>query len=109
MVTGPRGVGKSSLLRLLIQMSELPAPLDALPTRPTRDISTLTLEVPHSDRLVLTVIDTPGLDYSDGAELELEKAVTGLVKYIDSQYTETLGEVSLLFSWGPLSSLFVVI
>ncbi|CEL62540.1 Septin-9 OS=Homo sapiens GN=SEPT9 PE=1 SV=2 [Rhizoctonia solani AG-1 IB] len=94
MVTGPRGVGKSSLLRLLIQMSELPAPLDALPTRPTRDISTLTLEVPHSDRLVLTVIDTPGLDYSDGAELELEKAVTGLVKYIDSQYTETLGEES---------------
>ncbi|KAG8734103.1 hypothetical protein FRC11_011789 [Ceratobasidium sp. 423] len=94
MVAGPRGVGKSSFLRLLLQMSELPAPLDTLPTRPTRDLSTVTLEVPGSERLVLTVIDTPGLDYSEGAELELEKAVTGLVKYIDSQYAETLGEES---------------
>ncbi|CAE6458287.1 unnamed protein product [Rhizoctonia solani] len=94
MVVGPRGVGKSSLLRLLLQMSELPAPLDTLPNRPTRELSTLTVEVPGSDRLVLTVIDTPGLDYSEGAELELEKAVTGLVKYVDSQYAETLGEES---------------
>ncbi|KAH7336946.1 Septin-domain-containing protein [Rhizoctonia solani] len=94
MVVGPRGVGKSSLLRLLLQMSELPVPLDTLPNRPTRELSTHTVEVPGSDRLVLTVIDTPGLDYSEGAELELEKAVTGLVKYIDSQYAETLGEES---------------
>ncbi|CAE6460439.1 unnamed protein product [Rhizoctonia solani] len=94
MVTGPRGVGKSSLLRLLLQMSELPVPLDHLPTRPTREISTVTVESPGSDRLVLTVVDTPGLDYSEGAELELEKAVTGLVKYVDSQYAETLGEES---------------
>ncbi|CAE6512179.1 unnamed protein product [Rhizoctonia solani] len=94
MVAGPRGVGKSSLLRLLLQMSEVSAPLDALPSRPTRALSSVTVEAPGSDRLVLTVIDTPGLDYSDGAELELEKAVTGLVKYIDSQYAETLGEES---------------
>ncbi|CUA68748.1 hypothetical protein RSOLAG22IIIB_03606 [Rhizoctonia solani] len=94
MVAGPRGVGKSSLLRLLIQMSELSIPLDQLPSRPTREISAVTVEAPGSDRLVLTVIDTPGLDYSEGAELELEKAVTGLVKYVDSQYAETLGEES---------------
>jgi ribosome biogenesis GTPase A len=95
MVVGPRGVGKSALLRLLLQMSDLPAPLDALPARPTRTLSTTTTELPGAERLVLTVIDTPGLDYSDGAELELEKAVTALVKYVDSQYAETLGEVSL--------------
>ncbi|CAE6448258.1 unnamed protein product [Rhizoctonia solani] len=94
MLAGPRGVGKSSLLRLLLQMSDLPVPLDHLSSRPTREISTVTVETPGSDRLVLTVIDTPGLDYSEGAELELEKAVTGLVKYIDSQYAETLGEES---------------
>ncbi|CAE6469048.1 unnamed protein product [Rhizoctonia solani] len=94
MVAGPRGVGKSSLLRLLLQMSELSIPLDQLPSRPTREISAVTVEAPGSDRLVLTVIDTPGLDYSEGAELELEKAVTGLVKYVDSQYAETLGEES---------------
>ncbi|KAJ1303366.1 hypothetical protein OPQ81_011560 [Rhizoctonia solani] len=75
MVAGPRGVGKSSLLRLLLQMSELSIPLDALPSRPTRELSTVTVESPGSDRLVLT-------------------AVTGLVKYIDSQYAETLGEES---------------
>ncbi|GAB1520768.1 hypothetical protein RhiTH_003856 [Rhizoctonia solani] len=94
MVAGPRGVGKSSLLRLLIETSELSVPLEVLPIRPTRDISTFTAEVSNSDRLVLTVIDTPGLDYSDGSELELEKAVTGLVKYVDAQYAETLGEES---------------
>ncbi|EUC63443.1 septin family protein-loop GTPase, partial [Rhizoctonia solani AG-3 Rhs1AP] len=94
MLAGPRGVGKSSLLRLLLQMAELPVPLDHLSNRPTREISTATVEAPGSDRLVLTVIDTPGLDYSEGAELELEKAVTGLVKYVDSQYAETLGEES---------------
>ncbi|CAE7062823.1 unnamed protein product [Rhizoctonia solani] len=94
MVAGPHGVGKSALLRLLLQMSELPIPLDSLPNRPTREISTITVDSSSSDRLVLTVIDTPGLDYSEGAELELEKAVTGLVKHVDSQYAETLGEES---------------
>lgn len=94
MVAGPRGVGKSALLRLLLQMSEAPASLDALPARPTRVLSTTTTELPGVDRLVLTVIDTPGLDYSPGAELELEKSVTALVKYVDTQYAETLGEES---------------
>ncbi|KAF8755138.1 Septin [Rhizoctonia solani] len=60
MVAGPRGVGKSSLLRLLIETSELSVPLEVLPIRPTRDISTFTAEVSNSDRLVLTVIDTLG-------------------------------------------------
>lgn len=94
MVAGPRGVGKSALLRLLLQMSEAPTSLDAFPARPTRTLSTTTTELSGTDRLVLTVIDTPGLDYSPGAELELEKAVTALVKYVDTQYAETLGEAS---------------
>jgi len=63
-----------------------------LPFRPTRTLTTSTVELSGSERVVLTVIDTPGLDYSEGAELELEKAVTALVKYIDTQYAETLGE-----------------
>ncbi|QRV77659.1 Septin-9 [Ceratobasidium sp. AG-Ba] len=93
MVAGPRGVGKSALLRLLLQMSDPPAPFD-LSSRPTKALATSTVELHGAERLLLTVVDTPGLDYSDGAELELEKAVTALVKHIDSQYAETLGEES---------------
>ncbi|KAG8745844.1 hypothetical protein FRC10_006871 [Ceratobasidium sp. 414] len=91
MVAGPRGVGKSALLRLLLQMSDGPVQLE-LPFRPTRTLTTSTVELSGSERVVLTVVDTPGLDYSEGAELELEKAVTALVKYVDTQYAETLGE-----------------
>ncbi|KAG9126643.1 hypothetical protein FRC07_002656, partial [Ceratobasidium sp. 392] len=93
MVAGPRGVGKTALLRLLLQMSDPPAQLD-MSFRPTRALTTSTVELAGQDRVLLKVIDTPGLDFSEGAELELEKAVTGLVKHIDSQYAETLGEES---------------
>ena len=42
---------------------------------------------------MLTVIDTPGFDFSAGAELGLERSVSGIVKYLDLQFSETMGEV----------------
>lgn len=99
MVVGPRGVGKSALLRLLMQMADPQASHENLAgsasTRPTRSLTTVTNELPGPERVLLTTVDTPGLDFSEGAELELEKSVTALVRYIDSQYAETLGEVCL--------------
>ncbi|KAF8606869.1 hypothetical protein BDV93DRAFT_542496 [Ceratobasidium sp. AG-I] len=96
MVAGPRGVGKSALLRLLLQMADPQASLDNVSgsTRPTRSLITVTNELPGPERVLLTTVDTPGLDFSEGAELELEKSVTALVRHIDSQYAETLGEES---------------
>ncbi|KAL0961105.1 hypothetical protein HGRIS_006081 [Hohenbuehelia grisea] len=43
---------------------------------------------------MLSVIDTPGLDYAEGRELKLERQVTGIIKYIDAQYADTMSEES---------------
>jgi hypothetical protein len=44
-------------------------------------------------RILFSVVDTPGLDFRPGKELRLERQVTGIVKYIDAQYYDTLTEV----------------
>lgn len=61
----------------------------------TREIQTVRIEICESkyDRLLLSVIDTPGLDFQD--ELSLERQVSSLVKYMDAQFADTLNEVSL--------------
>ncbi len=45
------------------------------------------------DRLLLSVIDTPGLDFLEGHELKLERQVSSIVKYLDMQFADTLSEV----------------
>jgi len=48
------------------------------------------------DRVLFSVIDTPGLEFSEGRELKLERQVNDVIKYVDAQYADTLSEVSYL-------------
>ncbi|EGO23791.1 hypothetical protein SERLADRAFT_416136 [Serpula lacrymans var. lacrymans S7.9] len=107
MVVGGRGTGKTSLLRLLLETADIsPTATDdqrAVVDRFMRDslkrthhIDTACVEICESrhDRVLLTVIDTPGLDFSEGRELRVERQVTDIVKYLDVQYADTMNEES---------------
>ena len=61
----------------------------------TESIQSACVEICESkyDRLLLSVIDTPGLDFQEGHELKLERQVSTIVKYLDSQFADTLSEV----------------
>ncbi|OJA09625.1 hypothetical protein AZE42_01393 [Rhizopogon vesiculosus] len=106
-VVGGRGIGKTSLLRLLLETA------DVSPTatedqrvslecflkgslKHTQQINTACVEIHESryDRVLLTVIDTPGLDFGDGRELRVERQVSGIIKYLDAQYADTMNEES---------------
>lgn len=106
MVAGSQGTGKTSLLKMILDTCEISA--QATPehrsavekfmqggSKRTRALSTATAEIFEGryDRIMLTVIDSPGLDFSIGGELELERSVSGIVRYIESQYAQTMGEV----------------
>jgi septin family protein len=113
-VAGAKQTGKSSLLRLLFDTSTISptntqAQLASLSTyrsssaRPTTSINITRVEILQSastnrpgpeDRINLTCIDTPGLDFSEGKEFALDRAVSSVVKYVDMQFAETMGEES---------------
>ncbi|ESK87155.1 septin family p-loop gtpase [Moniliophthora roreri MCA 2997] len=107
MVVGGQGTGKTSLLRLILETADIsPAAtvdqkmavdrfLRGLP-KATGNINTACVEICESrfDRVLLTVVDTPGLDYNEGRELKLERQVNSVMKYIDSQYADTMSEES---------------
>ncbi|EJF64766.1 hypothetical protein DICSQDRAFT_166922, partial [Dichomitus squalens LYAD-421 SS1] len=42
---------------------------------------------------LLSIIDTPGLDFREGHELKLERQVSTIVKYLDLQFADTLTKV----------------
>lgn len=69
--------------------------------RQTRAIESACVELCESrfDRLLLSVIDTPGLDFAEGRELTLERQVSGIVKYLDEQYADTMSEVRPVGFW----------
>ncbi|KAF7346371.1 Septin family protein, P-loop GTPase [Mycena sanguinolenta] len=92
MVVGGKGTGKTSLLRLGRRFSASCAD----PPKATPIISTACVEICESrfDRVLLSVIDTPGLDFIEGRELRLERQVNGIIKYIDAQYADTMSEES---------------
>ncbi|KIJ62638.1 hypothetical protein HYDPIDRAFT_94001 [Hydnomerulius pinastri MD-312] len=105
MVVGGRGTGKTSLLRLLLDTADISptatedqrAALDRFVKgglRQTQAISTACVEICESryDRVSLTVIDTPGLDFGLGQELSVEHQVTSMIKYLDKQYADTMNE-----------------
>ncbi|KAG6377157.1 septin family protein [Boletus reticuloceps] len=107
MVVGAHGTGKTSLLRLLLDTADLSpaatgdqrAVLDRFlkgGLKHTQTINTACIEICESryDRIHLTVIDTPGLDFSPGKELSVERQVTNIIKYIDEQYAATMNEES---------------
>lgn len=107
MVVGARGTGKTSFLRLLLETADISpnatedqrVGLDRFlngSLKHTQQINTACVEICESryDRVLLTVIDTPGLDFSDGHELRVERQVSGMIKYLDTQYADTMNEES---------------
>jgi septin family protein len=107
-VVGGKGTGKTSLLRLLLETADV-SPTATVDQRAavdrflrgtpknTQSIQTACVEICESrfDRLLFSVIDTPGLDFFEGRELRLERQVNGIIKYLDAQYADTMSEVSL--------------
>ncbi|KAJ7095830.1 septin family protein [Mycena belliarum] len=107
MVVGGKGTGKTSLLRLLLDTADV-SPTATVDQRAavqrflrgtpktTPAIQTACVEICESrfDRVLLSVIDTPGLDFLEGRELKLERQVNGIIKYIDAQYADTMSEES---------------
>jgi len=107
-VVGGQGTGKTSLLRLLLETADISptatvdqrAAVDRFlrgATKHTQSIQTACVEICESrfDRVLFSVIDTPGLDFLEGRELKLERQVNGIIKYVDAQYADTMSEVSL--------------
>ncbi|EIW59457.1 uncharacterized protein TRAVEDRAFT_46763 [Trametes versicolor FP-101664 SS1] len=107
MVAGGQGTGKTSLLRLLLDTADISPTATAdqkaamarfLRGTPkqTEQIQTACVEICESkyDRLLFSVIDTPGLDFREGHELKLDRQVSSIVKYLDSQFSDTLNEES---------------
>ncbi|KAG6909130.1 hypothetical protein DXG01_001882 [Tephrocybe rancida] len=93
MIVGGKGTGKTSLLRLLLETADISptatidqrAALDRFlraSTKTTQSIETACIEICESrfDRVLLSVIDTPGLDYMEGKELKLERQVNTVIK-----------------------------
>lgn len=111
---GATQTGKSSLLRLLLDTSIISPTntedqLTSLSTyrsssaRPTSSINSVRVDILQcaptnrpapEDRITLTCIDTPGLDFSEGKEFGLDRAVSSIVRYVDLQFAETMGEES---------------
>ncbi|KAI0770254.1 Septin-domain-containing protein [Fomes fomentarius] len=107
MVAGAQGTGKTSLLRLILETADISPTATAdqkaamerfLRGSPKRTdaIQAACVEICESkyDRLLLSVIDTPGLDFLEGHELKLERQVSSIVKYLDMQFADTLSEES---------------
>ena len=105
-VAGAQGTGKTSLLRLILDTADISPTATADqkaamerflrgPPKRTDAIQTACVEICESkyDRLLLSVIDTPGLDFQEGRELKLERQVSTIVKYLDAQFADTLSEV----------------
>ncbi|KAJ7175901.1 septin family protein [Mycena filopes] len=107
MVVGGKGTGKTSLLRLLLDTADV-SPTATVDQRAavqrflrghpkaTQSIQTACVEICESrfDRVLFSVIDTPGLDFVEGRELKLERQVNTIIKYIDAQYADTMSEES---------------
>lgn len=109
---GGKGTGKTSLLRLLLETADISPAATADQkaalqnflkgtTKSTQAIQTACVEICESrfDRILFSVIDTPGLDFSEGKELKLDRQVSAVIKYLDAQYADTMSEVSLSPLW----------
>ncbi|KAF7314283.1 Septin family p-loop GTPase [Mycena kentingensis (nom. inval.)] len=107
MVVGAKRTGKTSLLRLLVETADVsPTATNDQRTamqrflrgspKTTGQIETACIEICESrfDRVLFSVIDTPGLDFTEGRELKLERQVNAVIKYIDAQYADTMSEES---------------
>lgn len=106
---GSQGTGKSSLLKLLLDTADVsptvtPEQRTALDkflrqrSKRTESIDSACVEICESryDRVLLSVVDTPGLDFHESRALKLDRQVSGIIRYLDTQFADTLNEVSLL-------------
>ena len=106
MVAGGQSTGKTSLLRLLLDTSEFSSRasedqkaaverfLRGTAPKKTKTITTACVETADSrhEHVLLSVVDTPGLDFAEGRELKLDRQVSAILKYVDAQYADTLKE-----------------
>lgn len=71
-------------------------------TKPTNTIQRASIEISESrfDRILLSVIDTPGLEFQEGRELKLERQVNAILRHVDAQYADTMNEVSARLCLG---------
>lgn len=115
-MVGGKGTGKTSLLRLLLETADI-SPTATIDQRAAVDrfvrrgkkatiaIETACVEICESrfDRVLFSVIDTPGLDFLEGRELKLERQVNNIIKYVDAQYADTMSEVRSFSIYGTHS------
>jgi septin family protein len=107
---GGKGTGKTSLLRLLLETADTSPGATADQkaaverflkgsTKATQAIQTACVEICESrfDRVLFSVIDTPGLDFAESRELKLERQVNTVLKYVDAQYADTMSEVRTVY------------
>jgi len=105
MVVGSQSTGKTSLLRLLLETADI-SPTATVDQRTamekflrqtlkrTQSIQTACVEICESryDRVLLSVVDTPGLDFHESRALKLDRQVSGIIKYLETQYGDTMSE-----------------
>lgn len=79
--------------------------LDGSP-KATQEIQAACVEICESrfDRVLFSVIDTPGLDFQESRELKLERQVNATIKYIDAQYADTMSEVRFVGYYPRVAS-----
>ncbi|KAI9456159.1 septin family protein [Russula earlei] len=107
MVAGAQGTGKTSLMRLLLDTADISSTATAEQresfdrfmrggVKATLRIQSATIDIHESrfDRVLLSAIDTPGLDFQQGRELKLERQVSNIMKYLDGLYADTMSEES---------------
>ena len=99
---------QTSLLRLFIDTADI-SPTASAEQRASVDtflsnssnrtdtINTACVEICESraDRILLSLIDTPGLDFQEDHQLKLERQVSDIMKYLDLQFADTMDEVNL--------------
>lgn len=93
MVVGYSGVGKTSFIKTLLESLSLQH--DDGPIEKTTQPYTITkeIQVDEKERILLTLIDTPGFN----ADFLVDKQLYDILRYIENQFDITLEEVCQTF------------
>nr|XP_019042518.1 hypothetical protein I302_09127 [Kwoniella bestiolae CBS 10118]OCF21448.1 hypothetical protein I302_09127 [Kwoniella bestiolae CBS 10118] len=89
-VVGGQGVGKTSFTNLLLSSLSTPEhPTPFIPLSSTKSLSAYTAISTISEKLLVRIIDTPGLDLKINDELSLksrERGVGGLIRLLEDRF-----------------------